>query len=146
MPNNSHTDTAGWVLPQSRGEGSAMGTAWKLEEGKGLQWEQPESWRRGRVCSGNSLKAGGGEGSAVGTAWLGCGDVGLRSHLRISGLTGQALWSRLFALHFAPQWAVSVECILLTFACVYFFRRKWEYHFWQFLISEETDPTLDNEE
>lgn len=63
---------------------------------------------------------------------------GLRSHLRISGLTGQAPWSRLFALHFAPKWAASMECILLTFACVYFFWRKWQWYFWQFLINEET--------
>lgn len=46
----------------------------------------------------------------------------------------------LLALCLAPLRALSVECISLTFAFVYFSWRKWAYYSWRFLINEETDP------
>lgn len=60
--------------------------------------------------------------------------------LGISRPMGQAPSSRLLALCLAPLWALSVECISLTFAFVYFSWRKWVYYSWRFLINEETDP------
>lgn len=70
-------------------------------------WERGLQWlvvlRFGRVDTGDM--------ASNPRCWLGTG----------------TLWSRPTALHFAPLWIASMECVPLTFACVYFFWRKWGY-------------------